>query len=87
MPLFSSSPRREHYCSLGIAPRGVSFSVAKHTASPGCFDYAQHDGKKENGVIPSVVEESRGNERGGLFLILAFAAENLKHHKKTAAKN
>ena len=28
-------------------------------------------------VIPSEVEESRGNERGKLFLILAFAEENL----------
>ena len=31
---------------------------------------AQHDGAE--GVIPSEAEESRGNERGGWFLIFAF---------------
>ena len=54
-----------------------------------CFDgasLAQHDRRKKR-VIPSEVEKSRGNERGVLFLILAFSAEYLNYNKGSGAKN
>ena len=73
-----------HYC-LVFQPRGLSSAVNIYAASPRCFDgasLAQHD-RENTGVIPSVAEESRGNElfllpRGKVVLLFSFAAARVK---------
>ena len=61
---------RDSVCwCLGIHPRGQSGFVVRQRFRE-MFRQAQHDGAE--GVIPSEAEESRGNERGGWFLIFAF---------------
>ena len=66
-------------------PRGLNSAVIIYAASPRCFDgasLAQHD-RENTGVIPSVVEESRGNElfllpRDDVFLLFKFHSARVK---------
>ena len=70
-------PAAGRYCCLSISPRGLSSAVIFYAVAPRCFDKLNMTEKRC--VIPSEVEESRGNEfflipRDRVFLLFKCCA-------------